>query len=108
MAKKKPGVMLYHEWLPYRKKLSFEQMGRLFIAILDYSENGIEPDFSDDDRLDMAWLGLSLKIDRDSEKYKENCDKRAYAAYCREADRAGRPKMTFDEWKEKTEYFDIT
>lgn len=42
---KQPGVMLYFEIRPCLERLTMDEQGRLFNAILDYGEEGIEPKF---------------------------------------------------------------
>ena len=98
MAQKRPGVMLYFSARPSFKYLSYEQMGRLYEAILDYGEFGTQPNF-DDPLLGMAWSFVAPGIDRDWDAYLEKVDKRKYAAYCREAQKNQIEAMPFEEWK---------
>lgn len=49
MAKgKKPGVMIYFETKHIVKHLDLEDIGRLFLAILDYAEENKPPNFSEE------------------------------------------------------------
>lgn len=81
MARKKPGVMLYFEIRPSLKRLSDEEKGRLFEAILDYGENGTVPDF--DGGLGIAWDFIQPRIDADSQRYQKVSQARSAAAAAR-------------------------
>lgn len=91
-----PGVMLYFDVRPCLNRLNDGEKGRLFEAILDYSEHGIVPDF--DDKLGVAWDFLKPRLDRDSERYAEKTLKSAYAAFARELKKHDRPAITFEQW----------
>ena len=83
--KKQPGVMLYFETRNCLKRLDLEEAGRLFFAILNYAEFQTEPDFSEEDdiALCVAWDIVKPKIDADSSRYKDVCQKRREAAESR-------------------------
>jgi len=66
---KQPGVMLYFEIRPCLERLSMDQQGQLFRAILDYGEWGVEPDFQY--MLGIAWDFIKPRLDRDKEHYEE-------------------------------------
>lgn len=70
---KKPGVMLYFELRPCLTHLSREEKGQLFEAILAYGEDGVLPEFND--RLEIAWSFVRLRIDADNEKYRAKCER---------------------------------
>lgn len=78
---KRPGVMLYFDVRPSLRRLSDEEKGRLFEAILDYGENGVIPAF--EDRLGVAWDFIQPKIDADSQRYQKITGSRRDAAYAR-------------------------
>ena len=80
MAKKteRQGFVLYHSLRKPLEMLDDAQRGKLFLAILDYSEHGLLPDFNDA-VIDMAFAFIRDKLDRDSEAYKDKCEKRALA-----------------------------
>lgn len=61
----KPGIMFYFDVRPCIKRLTLEEKGRLFEAILDYAEFGAVPDI--DGALGVAWDFIQPKIDRDGE-----------------------------------------
>ena len=63
----RPGVMFYFDIRPCIRRLSLEDKGQLFEAILDYAENGIEPEL--DGALGVAWDFIQPRIDLDSEQY---------------------------------------
>lgn len=80
--RKRPGVMVYFETKHCIQRLNLEEVGQLFLAILDYAENGITPTFSEENSLSLciAWDVVKPKIDADNERYLEVCEKRKKAA----------------------------
>lgn len=78
---KQPGVMLYFEIRPCLARLTMDEQGQLFRAILDYGECGIEPDFKY--MLGIAWDFIKPRLDRDKEHYEEVCEKRRQAILSR-------------------------
>jgi hypothetical protein len=66
---KQPGVMLYFDIRPCLERLTMDQQGMLFRAILDYGEDGIEPDFHY--MLGIAWDFIKPRLERDRERYEE-------------------------------------
>lgn len=77
MAEGKNSFVLYHDIREPLKLLSDEERGRLFLALLDYSEFGIMPDY--DGSLGMAFAFVRTSIDRDSEAWEAKRQKRADA-----------------------------
>jgi len=75
---KRPGVMIYFDIRPCLGRLSLEEIGLLFESIIDYGEYGVEPDL--DGALGMAWDFMRLRVDYDSRRYDEVCEKRRAAA----------------------------
>lgn len=92
----KPGVMLYFDIRPCLKRLSAEEKGLLFEAILEYGANGTEPGF--DGMLGIAWDFIQPVIDRDSDRYDHQVSQKRFAAYVREAKRKGLESVSFDDW----------
>ena len=92
----KPGVMFYFDIRPCIKRLTTEEKGQLFEAILDYGEFGSFPNF--DDRLGIAWDFIQPKLDRDTELYGHKVTQRQYAVYVREAQKRDHAQIPFDEW----------
>lgn len=76
----RPGVMFYFDTRPCLKRLTNEQKGQLFEAILDYGEFSVVPDFGDDMALSVSWDFIQPKIDRDNERYEQISKRRAEAA----------------------------
>ena len=64
----RPGTMLYFDTRPCLKRLTNEQKGQLFEAILDYAEFSVAPDFGDDIALSVCWDFIRPRIDRDNER----------------------------------------
>lgn len=92
----KPGVMFYFDIRPCIKRLSYEDKGRLFEAILDYGQLGAIPEF--DGVLGIAWDFIQPRLDYDSERYDGKIDQRRYAVYVREAKKRDILPLSFDEW----------
>lgn len=59
----RPGVMFYFDVRPCLKRLTDEDKGRLFEAILDFGEFGVIPDF--DGALGVAWDFIQPRIERE-------------------------------------------
>lgn len=66
---KRTGFLFYFDWAKYVERLSTEQAGSLLQAILRLAMSGEDTDFSDDLALDLAFIGISDTIKRDTEKY---------------------------------------
>ena len=77
MAAEKKSFVLYHDIRTPLELLTDEQRGKLFIALLDYSEHGELPDF--DGALLMAFAFIRMSLDRDAEAWAEKRAKRAEA-----------------------------
>ena len=92
----RPGIMLYFETLRAIKVLPLEDIGRLTLAMLEYGEEGINPEF--DGMLALAWGFVKPKLDKDKEEYERTILKRQYATYCRDRKKRGEPDVGFDEW----------
>ena len=93
----RPGVMFYFDVRPCIKRLTLEEKGQLFEAILDYAEFGRLPDL--DGVLGIAWDFIQPKIDRDAGQYGKKIEQRRYAVYVREAKKNNRTPLAFDEWQ---------
>ncbi len=76
MSKEKSSFVLYHDIREPLELLSDEQRGKLFMAILDYSEYGKQPDFCGDAVLFMAFTFIRGSLDRDAEAWESKRQKR--------------------------------
>lgn len=92
----RPGIMIYFDMLEPIRVLPDEDKGRLLVAILEYGQTGILPEF--DGMLALAWGFVQPKIDRDAEAYSESMLQRQYAAFCKKRKNIWMPKISFDEW----------
>ena len=97
MEKKQPGVMLYFDIRPCLNRMSRQEQGELFVAILDYAQYGVVPEL--DGILGVAWDFIQPRLDRDREKYGQTVSKRKYAAYVRDEKNQGNTPLSFDDWK---------
>lgn len=82
MDEEKKSVILYTEWAQPLKALSLEDKGRIFDAILSYSETGETPHF-DSAAAEMAFSFIRLRLDVNARKWADVRQKR------REAGRRG-------------------
>lgn len=94
----RPGIMLYFDILEPIRLLPDADKGRLLVAILEYSKDGIVPQF--DGMLAMAWGFIQPKLDRDGESYENTKVQRKYAAFCKKRSNLNLPKIPFEEWLE--------
>ena len=92
----RPGIMLYFDILDPIRVLPDADKGRLLVAMLEYGQSGLVPEFTG--MLALAWGFVKPKLDRDSEEYKRTVLKRQYAAFCRDQKKKGGPDITFEEW----------
>ncbi len=92
----RPGIMLYFDILEPIRVLPDAEKGRLLVAMLEYGQSGMLPDF--DGMLALAWGFVKPKIDKDEEEYKNSILRRQYATTCRERKKKGEPEISFDEW----------
>lgn len=92
----RPGIMLYFDILEPIRVLPDSDKGRLLVAMLEYGQDGIVPEF--DGMLALAWGFVKPKIDRDSAEYARTVSKRQYATFCRTLKRKNIPEISYDEW----------
>lgn len=97
----KPGVMIYFSDAEALAALSDAERGRIYQAIIDYSRDGVMPDFSapQDTVLRCLWPVLKHAVDVDSERYADICAKKSYAAYCRKMKSDGMIPEPYEEWR---------
>lgn len=77
MAGKKQSFVLYHDIRGPLELLSDDERGKLFLALLNYSESGEVPAF--DGALQMAFQFIRTAIDRDTAAWESKCEKRREA-----------------------------
>lgn len=92
----RPGIMLYFDILEPLKVLPDADKGRLFVAILEYGQFGVVPEF--EGMLAMAWGFIKPKLDRDGVAYENTTSQRKYAAFCKKLKARGLEKVEFEEW----------
>ena len=93
----KPGVMFYFEVRPCLRRLTAEEKGVLFDAILDYGEFGAEPEL--EGMVGVAWDFLRPRLDRDNDRYERQIDQKQYALYVREAKKQNIQPLSMSDWK---------
>ena len=89
-----PGVMLYTGFYESLKTLPEEAVGKLTIALMEYSMFGTVPEF--DGVLAMAWPFIKSYADRDRKRYEEVRSKRRLAAAMRWV-RNHEQEMTYED-----------
>ena len=98
MDEEKKSVILYTEWAQPLKTLSLEDKGRIFDAILSYSETGETPHF-DSNAAEMAFSFIRLRLDENAQKWADVRQKRREAGRLggtpRPANQANQPNATF-------------
>lgn len=80
------GVVIYNDWAPLLKRLPDALRGRVFSAVLEYSETG-ERTETGDPAADMLLAMMYQQIERDLQKYEDKAESVSEAR--REAGRAG-------------------
>ena len=75
---KSKSVLLYTDWAKALRGLPLEDVGRLFFAILDYTEAGKLPAF-ENPAASVAWEFIRLRLDDNLEKWEEIREKRREA-----------------------------
>lgn len=63
----------YHSYLSSMELLNDEERGRLFTALLIYSESGKAPTLTGNER--FVFPAMREQIDRDNKKYAAKCEK---------------------------------
>lgn len=97
----KPGVLFCFDIRPCIKRLSTNEKGQLFEAILDYGEFGAEPELNG--ALGIAWDFIKPRIDLDSEQYELKVEGSQYAAFSRERKKLGLEPISRDDWRSMTD-----
>ena len=97
----RPGIMLYFDILEPIRVLPDADKGRLLVAMLEYGQSGILPEF--DGMLALAWGFVKPKLDRDGETYENAKVQRKYAAFCKRRTTLNLPKVPFEEWLNMTD-----
>ena len=95
MTVEKNSFVMYTEYLKHIQKLSMEQRGELFTAILCYAAGDDVPEL--DAAADMAFSFIRERMDRDSAAYMDKVEKRREAGKL-----GGRPRANvYSEKQEK-------
>lgn len=78
MDEGKKSVLLYTDWAEPLRTLPLEEIGRLFLAILDYTQTGTAP-VLENPAADMAFQFVRLRLDANTQKWDEIRQKRQKA-----------------------------
>ena len=97
----RPGIMLYFDILGPIRLLPDSDKGRLLVAMLEYGQSGLVPEF--DGALALAWEFVRPNLDRDEEAYENAKVQRNYATFCKQRKSLKLHKIPFEEWLNMTE-----
>lgn len=89
--KEMPGFMVYRDLLTGTKRLSDEELGRVFRGMMRYAFLGEMPEFDDDSREATAFDMVQPKMDHDYKKYSGQSN-----ASKENGKKGGRPKKKKD------------
>ncbi len=92
----RPGFMIYFDFAPALAKLTDDEAGKLFKAIMDYASMGIVSEI--EGLCGFAFEMIRPRIDKDRKVYEEKCRKSSYTAYVREAKKRGETFLEYGEW----------
>ena len=93
----RPGFMIYFDSIrPALDLLSDEQLGKLFRAIVDYTEHGVFTEL--DPVCSLAFGMLKPSLDNDRERYADKVYKSRYANYVKDQKRKGEQYTDYEEW----------
>ena len=95
----RPGIMVYFDLLPQLEEYSPEEVGILFMAMLEFGAYGTIPTF-EDRGMRIIWREVQGKIERDNAKYQQKVLDGAYGAYKREMEKIGREALPKQKWLE--------
>ncbi|MDE6148590.1 MAG: hypothetical protein K2F81_00630 [Ruminococcus sp.] len=90
----KKSFVVYTEWRPAIEKLTNEERGKLFLAMLNYADTGELSNLSP--VADIVFTLIKSTLDRDAEKWENTRKKRAEAGK-----KGGRPKSENNDEKAK-------
>lgn len=68
-------IQLYYSYTEQLQLLPPEQCGKLTIALLNYAQTGVIPDFPADSAVFMLFSSIRSQIDRDYTRYETKCKK---------------------------------
>lgn len=97
----RPGIMLYFDILEPIRVLPDEDKGRLLVAMLEYGQSGVLPEF--DGMLSLAWGFIKPKLDKDENSYENSKLQRKYAAFCKQRANSNLSKIPFEVWLDMDE-----
>lgn len=79
---KRSGILMYFDMKPVLERLSDHEVKELLLAILDYGENGVVPEFHSA-TLACFWPLLASRMDADRERYQQRVESNRRAARAR-------------------------
>lgn len=94
--REKPGVMIYFDMRELLNRLSDQQVGILFRAILEYGVTQTEPSLPEP--LHLLWPLVQMRLDSDDQRYHRVSQKRRYAIYVRWTKHHGQTPLSYEDW----------
>ena len=92
----KPGIMIYFDVIETVNRLSDQNAGRLFRAILEYGMTRRVPELPE--KLFLIWPLVQMRLDNDDQRYYRVTLKRRYAAYARWTKEKGQIPLEYEQW----------
>ena len=95
-----PGFLVFYDLLRSFRKMKPEDVGRFVLAMGDYSQMGVVPDFDDNQVLDFLWDQTFPDLDRNKDSYERNRVSRSYSGWCSSLEKSGKSvlKIPYDEY----------
>ncbi len=103
--KPRSGIVVYFDLLPSLERMTAEQQGELFIAMLRYAKYGEVPEFTTE-RQQIIWEMTQPRLDADALRWDEKILQTKYAGYSSAERRQGREPMDMDSWCDWREHRD--
>ena len=88
--------MIYFDIMYAIRKMTYEEAGQLFLAIMEYAETQTLPELPE--KLELVWSLIQPRLDFDDQRYHEVASQKQYAAYVRWQKRANKDYLSYEEW----------
>lgn len=75
MAKEQKGFIVYGDNAELFNRLTDAEAGQLLKGMVEYFNDGTEPEFDAYSLLGVVWIVIRMQMDRNADKYKAKCDK---------------------------------
>lgn len=95
-----PGFLVFYDLLRSFRKMKPEDVGRFVMAMGEYSQMGVVPDFRENQVLDFLWDQTFPNLDRNKDSYERNRLSRSYNGWCSSLEKSNRAymKIPYEEY----------